>query len=79
MKILVRKLARSTTEKDLRVLFSQYGAVADCSLVLDNDTGLSKGFAFIEMPNLEEAKSAIAGMNYSTLDKCKIRVKPAED
>ncbi|WP_345795443.1 hypothetical protein [Vibrio sp. CAU 1672] len=49
MKLLVRNLARNTTEHEIRVLFSAYGTVTECNLVLDQETGLSKGFAFVEM------------------------------
>jgi len=45
MKLLVRNLSRSTTEQELRILFSAHGSVTECSLVLDQETGNSKGFA----------------------------------
>ena len=45
MKILVRNLARTTTENEVRELFSTHGTVTECDLVLDQATGLSKGFA----------------------------------
>ncbi|PRQ63262.1 RNA recognition motif domain-containing protein, partial [Vibrio sp. V01_P9A10T6] len=60
MKLLVRNLSRSTTEQELRVLFSAHGSVAECTLVLDQVTGQSKGFAFVEMPNENEANAAIS-------------------
>ncbi|MEH0346407.1 RNA-binding protein, partial [Vibrio cholerae] len=50
MKLLVRNLARTATEHDIRKLFSEHGSVTECTLVLDQETGLSKGFAFVEMP-----------------------------
>ncbi|HAS64052.1 MAG TPA: RNA recognition motif containing protein [Vibrio sp.] len=78
MKLLVRNLARTTTEHEIRVLFSAHGDVAECTLVLDQETGSSKGFAFVEMPNEEEAKAAIASLNSATIAKQKIRVKKAE-
>ncbi|MBD1556900.1 RNA-binding protein [Vibrio sp. S9_S30] len=78
MKLLVRNLARSTSEQDIRVLFSTHGAVAECNLVLDQETGNSKGFAFVEMPNDDEAKTAINALNMTNVDKSKIRVKRAE-
>jgi RNA recognition motif-containing protein len=46
-------------------------------LVLDQETGHSKGFAFVEMPEMHEAKTAMAALNLSTVDKNKIRVKLA--
>ncbi|MDE1254802.1 RNA-binding protein [Vibrio aestuarianus] len=78
MKLLVRNLARSTTEHEIRVLFSAHGTVADCDLVLDQKTGQSKGFAFVEMPNVNEARSAISKLNLSEVANSKIRVKIAE-
>lgn len=78
MKLLVRNLARTTTEQEIRVLFSTHGAVTECTLVLDQETGKSKGFAFVEMPDENEAKAAIAALHMTSVDKSKIRVKKAE-
>lgn len=78
MKLLVRNLSRSTTEQELSSLFSTVGTVAECDLVLDQVTGQSKGFAFVVMPDDNEAKSAIAKLNYAEVSKSKIRVKPAQ-
>ncbi len=75
MKLLVRNLARTTTEHDIRKLFSAHGAVGECTLVLDQETGLSKGFAFVEMHDESEAQSAITALNLSSFEKSKIRVK----
>ncbi|MDA0149877.1 RNA recognition motif domain-containing protein [Vibrio sp. LaRot3] len=79
MKLLVRNLERTTTEQDIRVLFSTHGTVTECNLVLDQETGLSKGFAFVEMPDEDEAKAAVEALNLSTLAKSKIRVKYAQN
>ena len=78
MKLLVRNLSRATTEQDIRVLFTAYGKVAECTLVLDKETGKSKGFAFVEMPIESEANDAIKALNQSSVDKNKIRVKLAD-
>ncbi|WP_413112205.1 RNA recognition motif domain-containing protein [Thaumasiovibrio sp. DFM-14] len=78
MKLLVRNLARTTTEQELRVLFSEHGAVTLCNLVLDQETGQSKGFAFVEMPNDDEAKAALKSLNLTSVAKSKIRVKVAD-
>lgn len=77
MKLLARNLSRTMTEHEIRVLFSTYGTVGECTLVLDQVSGLSKGFAFVEMPNDDEAKSAISKLNHSEVAKNKIRVKEA--
>ncbi|MCB1813864.1 MAG: RNA-binding protein, partial [Candidatus Competibacteraceae bacterium] len=47
MKLLIRNLARTTTEAELRALFEVHGAVQSCNLVLDKATGDSKGFGFV--------------------------------
>jgi RNA recognition motif-containing protein len=79
MKLLVRNLARTTTEQELRVLFSSCGTVKACNLVLDQETGVSKGFAFVEMPEEDEAKNAISKLDMAMHDKSKIRVRIAQD
>ncbi|WP_126453610.1 RNA recognition motif domain-containing protein [Sulfuriflexus mobilis] len=78
MKLLIRNLATSTTEKALRDLFEGYGTVQSCTLVMDKDTGHSKGFGFIEMPRPGEAKAAMKNLNGMLVDDSMIRVKKAE-
>ena len=60
-------------------MFQEFGAVQSCNLVIDRDSGESKGFGFIEMPKSGEAKSAIRNLNNKTIGSNKIRVKKAED
>ncbi len=79
MKLLVRNLSRSTTEQEIRILFSAHGSVTECNLVLDQETGKSKGFAFVEMPDESEAKSAISVLHETRVAKNKIRVKIAQN
>jgi RNA recognition motif-containing protein len=78
MKLLVRNLARSTTESEVRSLFEAYGGVQSCMLVLDPRTGVSKGFGFVTMPKAGEAKAAIKNLNRLDVAGGKIRVKYAE-
>jgi len=78
MKLLVRNLSRSTTEQEIRNLFSTHGSVTKCDLVLDQETGKSKGFAFVEMPNESEAKSALSTLHETRIAKNRIRVKIAQ-
>lgn len=78
MKLLIRNLASSTTEAELRELFEGYGSVQSCNLVMDKDTGNSKGFGFAEMPKQGEAKAAMKGLNGKMVDGSMIRVKKAE-
>lgn len=78
MKLLVRNLPRSTTEIELREMFESYGTVQSCSLVIDKESGCSKGFGFAEMPKVGEAKAAMKGLNSKLVEGQKIRVKKAE-
>ena len=78
MKLLVRNLSRSTTEHQIRTLFTEHGSVNECTLVLDQETGKSKGFAFVKMPNESEAKSAISALHETMVEKSRIRVKIAQ-
>ena len=78
MKLLIRNLPRSTTEDEIRSLFKPYGKVQSCTLVMDNKTGESKGFGFIEMPKAGQARAAIKSLNGSEIAGNRIRVKKAE-
>ncbi|MFT4652595.1 MAG: RNA recognition motif-containing protein [Kangiellaceae bacterium] len=78
MKLLVRNLARTTTENEISVLFTAQGEVTECTLVLDPKTGESKGFAFVEMPNEAQAQAAIASLHHANIANNKIRVKLAD-
>lgn len=78
MKLLVRNLARTTTEAELQTMFEAYGKVQSCSVVMDSKTGGSKGFGFIEMPKPGEAKAAVKNLNGKDVAGNKIRVKKAE-
>ena len=79
MKLIIRNLARSTTEEELKALFQEHGTVQSCDLVSDKNTGGSKGFAFVEMPKPGEAKVAMKNLNNMTVASNKIRVKRAEN
>ena len=60
MNIYVGNLAFSATEQDLRQLFEPYGAVDEIRVIMDRETGRSKGFGFVEMPDGSAARTAIA-------------------
>lgn len=79
MKLLVRNLSRTTTEQEIRELFEQFGTVTECDLVLDQETGRSKGFGFVVMPNTAEADAAMEKLQKVRVAKNRIRVKPAQD
>jgi len=78
MKLLVRNLARTTTEAELLKLFETYGSVQSCTLVMDEKTGSSKGFGFVVMPKAGNAKAAMKNLNGTDFANSKIRVKKAE-
>jgi RNA recognition motif-containing protein len=82
MNIYVGNLAYSVTDDDLREAFSAFGEVERASVIMDRDTGRSKGFGFVEMPDNAQAEAAINGMNEKDLSGRAIRVneaKPRED
>lgn len=78
MKLLVRNIARTTTESELQSLFEPFGTVQSCTLVMDKETGASKGFGFVEMPKQGDAKAAMKSINGKEIAGSKLRVKKAE-
>jgi len=79
MNLFVAKLSSSTTGEDLQELFSAHGEVTSAKVIVDRETGNSKGFGFVEMANDDEAKAAIAALNETELDGKEIVVKEAND
>lgn len=77
MNIFVAKLNFKTKREDLEKAFAAYGQVTSVKIVRDRDTGRSKGYGFVEMPNSDEAQRAMDGLNNSVLDEREIVVKPA--
>ena len=63
MNIYVGNLPYAVDRDELRDIFAAYGEVAAARVVSDRETGRSKGFGFVEMPNDEEAKKAIEALN----------------
>jgi RNA recognition motif-containing protein len=61
--IFVGNLDFSATEESIRALFGQHGTVDKVDVITDRDTGRSRGFAFVEMPDTDAAERAIAGLN----------------
>ena len=78
-RLYVGNLAFQTTEDVIQEAFSQVGNVVEVKLVLDRETGRSRGFAFVSMGSDEEAQKAIAEMNGRNLDGRDLRVNEAED
>ena len=79
MKILIRNLERSVPEDELLALFTPFGQVESCTIVMDKETGKSKGFGFVEMTNLREAIKAIKGLNTLKVRGVGMRVKAAAE
>ena len=77
MNIFVAKLNYSTSEDALRGTFEAFGTVDSVKIIMDRDTGRSKGFGFVEMPDDDEAREAISQLNESQLDGRTIVVKKA--
>jgi cold-inducible RNA-binding protein len=63
MRIFVGNIAWTTTEDELHHLFYGYGAVESVRIMTDRETGRSRGFAFVDMPDATEAQAAIEGLN----------------
>jgi RNA recognition motif-containing protein len=78
-KLYVGNLSYNTTEDSLRNMFSAFGTVASAKIIIDRDSGNSKGFGFIEMSSDDEAAAAIAGTNGKECDGRQLRVNEAMD
>jgi cold-inducible RNA-binding protein len=78
-KVYVGNLPFSITEDALKSLFENYGSIVSCNIIVDHNTGRSKGFAFVELSSKEEADAAIEALNESDLDGRTIKVNIAKD
>jgi RNA recognition motif-containing protein len=76
--IYVSNIAFNATTDDLRQLFESYGAVDKVSIITDRDTGQSRGFGFVEMPDSAAAKAAMQGLNGKELDGRALTVNEAK-
>jgi RNA recognition motif-containing protein len=79
MNLFVARLSYSTTNDGLQQAFEPFGEVSSARVIMDRDTGKSKGFGFVEMPDDEAAMNAINELNESDLDGRTIVVKEARD
>jgi cold-inducible RNA-binding protein len=75
--IFVGNLDFGATEESVRALFEAYGTVEKVDIITDRDTGRSRGFAFVEMPDSEAAERAIAGLNGTNLGGRTLNVNEA--
>ena len=76
-KLYVGNLAYAVRDEDLNQAFGQFGTVTSAKVMMDRDTGRSKGFGFVEMSSDAEAQSAIEGMNGQSLSGRAIVVNEA--
>ncbi len=79
MKLYVGKLPYRTSDQELGDLFGQFGEVISATIIIDRETGRSKGFGFVEMSNDEEAQNAMGQLNNSTLEGRTIIVNEAQE
>lgn len=79
MNIFVGSLPYRLEEADLKQLFEAYGEVNSVKLIIDRETGRSKGFGFVEMPDDEAAQQAISALNGSEVAGRSIAVSQAEE
>jgi len=77
MRIYAGSLSKEITEDDLTKAFAEFGQVESVKIILDNYTGQSKGFGFIEMPDADEAKAAIDGLDGKEIKETEIKVSEA--
>jgi RNA recognition motif-containing protein len=77
MNIYVGNLLREATEDDLRQAFEAFGQVTSVKIIMDKYTGDSRGFGFVEMPNHQEANSAISGLDGKDLKGRTLKVNEA--
>lgn len=78
MDIYVGNLPYSVTNNELEDLFSQFGSVQSARVISDRETGRSKGFGFVEMPDTSEANSAIEALNGSDMNGRSLRVNESQ-
>ena len=77
MKIYVGNLSFQTREDSLRDLFAAHGEVAEAAIVTDRDTGRSRGFGFVTMPDDGQAQAAITAINGQEIDGRTLNVNEA--
>ena len=77
MNIYIGNLPYSFSDDDLRDLFATHGEVSSANIIMDRDSGRSKGFGFVEMPDKAAAESAINAVNQSDVQGRSVRVNEA--
>mgnify|MGYP003576228595 CR=1 FL=1 len=79
MKLFVAGLPYDLYDEELVEIFEKFGTIASAKVAMDKETGKSRGFAFVDMPNDEEAREAIEHLNDISLGKKPLVVKQADE
>ncbi|HMU10857.1 MAG TPA: RNA-binding protein [Ferruginibacter sp.] len=79
MKLFVAGLPYDLDDAELTEIFEKFGTIASAKVAMDRETGKSKGFGFVDMPNSEEARDAIENLKDISLGKKPLVVKEAEE
>jgi len=79
VKIYVGNLSFKATDEDLRAAFEAYGDVESARVIKDRETGRSRGFGFVEMPNQDQGNSAIEQVNNTEIVDRAVRVNEAQE
>ncbi len=79
MKLFVAGLPYDLFDEELVEIFEKFGTIASAKVAMDKETGKSRGFAFVDMPNEEEAREAIEHLNDISLGKKPLVVKEADE
>ncbi|HEY5622232.1 MAG TPA: RNA-binding protein [Gammaproteobacteria bacterium] len=77
MNIYVGNLSYSLSESELRDAFAEYGEISSVKILMDRETGRSRGFGFVEMPNQSEAETAVSELNGKEVGGRPLRVNEA--
>ena len=79
MKLYVGNLSFQARDESLRTAFASHGEVTSATVIMDRDTGQSRGFGFVEMPNQAEAQNAMRALDGSMLDGRALKVNEAKE
>ena len=79
MNIYVGNLNYNVSEDELRQVFEGYGEVSSAKVIMDGQSGRSKGFAFVEMPNDSEGKEAVENLDGAEIKGRPVKVNPARE
>ena len=77
MNIYIGNLTYEVDDRQLQELFEEHGAVSSAKVIIDGDSGRSKGFGFVEMPDDDEARRALDALNDYEVDGRPLRVNEA--